>query len=168
MKIITLIRHVENFKEQPDGNITDKGKLQAAEIKEFLQKNSISPELIFTSLFKRTSQTAEISNPNNAKLVSSIAFNEYYTRPDKTDVETVDMGVSRSLTKIYSVYDIYEEIMIVGHSSINKSILQSLLNITYDEAKQLFNSYGEVKVIRYDWKAGDNNWRIFHSFTPEQ
>ena len=168
MRTITLIRHVENFNKKPDGEITEKGKLQATEIKDFLQKNSISPEIIFTSLYKRTFQTAKISNPNNAKLIASGAFNEYYTRPDKTDVETISMGVSRSLAKIYSVHDLYEEIMIVGHSSINKSILQSLLNITFDEAKELFNNCGEVKVIRYDWKVGDNNWRVIHSFTPKQ
>ncbi len=168
MKTLILVRHTENFKEQPDGKITENGKTQAGEIKEFLKSKSILPEIIFTSLYKRTIQTAERANPNASKIIPSASFNEYYTRTDKTDAESTTMGITRVMPKIFSFYDLYDTVMIVAHSSINKSILQSFLNITFDEAKNYFNSYGETQIIRYDYKQGDNNWRIVDSFTPKQ
>ena len=63
--------------------------------------------------------------------------------------------------------NIYDSILIVAHNSINKTVLQSLLNIGYDESHEFFKNHGETVVLRYDWEKGDDRWVIEDKYTPE-
>ncbi len=175
MRQIILIRHAEtvlvNMKPEEakitlDPLLSVRGEKQAEELKDFVKK--FSTETIFTSLYKRSRQTAQIINNENVPVVSSNAFNEYYVDPNGKGIETTSDGASRSMSKIYSALNLYEDITIVAHSSINQTILQNLLNLKFDEARTYFNKFGETQVLRYDWKQGDTNWRILETFIPKQ
>lgn len=169
MKKIILTRHTEKDKgyhNKIDNPLTEHGIKQAEGIAKFLSNHPY--EIIFTSLMRRANETVEILNKGKEiKIIKSIAFNEYYIRDDGKNVETTNMGVSRTLTKLYSVADIYDSILIVAHNSINKTILQRLLNIGYDESQEFFNNYGDTVVLRYDWEQGDDKWIIEDKYTPE-
>lgn len=168
MKKIILTRHTEKDKEshdKTDNPLTSGGIEQAEGIADFLKNHPY--EIVFTSLMRRANETAEVINKGkNIKIINSISFNEYYVREDGENVETTDMGAGRALGKIYSVADIYDSILIVGHNSLHKTILQRLLNIGYDEAQEFFNNYGETVVLRYDWKQGDDRWVIEDKYIP--
>ena len=153
MKKLILTRHTEKDLQdlnKIDTPLTEHGVEQAKSIAKFLEDHPY--EIVFTSLMKRANKTAEIINGDKKiKIIKSIVFNEYYIRDDGENVETTSMGVSRTLTKIYSVADIYDSILVVAHNSINKTILQRLLNIGYDESQEFFKNYGDTVVLRYDW-----------------
>ncbi|MFA6754342.1 MAG: phosphoglycerate mutase family protein [Candidatus Dojkabacteria bacterium] len=169
MKKLILVRHTEkdnNHPNQVDNPLTEHGLEQAKSIAKFLDNHPY--EIVFTSLMRRANKTAEVINESKKiKIIKSMAFNEYYIREDGENVETTNMGVSRTLTKIYSVADIYDSILIVAHNSINKTVLQSLLNIGYDESHEFFKNHGETVVLRYDWEKGDDRWVIEDKYTPE-
>lgn len=169
MKRLILVRHTEKdaaYEDKRDNPLTKNGLKQAHNIAKFLEKYPY--EIVFTSLMRRANQTAEIINENNGKkIVKSMSFNEYYVRDDKENIETTSMGVSRTLTKIYGVADIYDSILIVAHNSINKTILQRFLNMGYDESQKFFKNYGETVVLRYDWKEGDDRWIIEDCYNPQ-
>lgn len=173
MKLLIIARHTNNKitgeenKRSTDGSITETGRLQAEEMKSFLAKYDL--ECIFTSLYLRTIETADIINKDrNIKTVKSNAFNEYLLRPDGSGVEGVDTAQARSMSKIYSFFDLYENVLIVGHSSINQTMYHSLTNIDYSTSREMFNSYGEIRVLRYDYKQGDSKWVEIDNFTPSQ
>ncbi len=169
MKKIILTRHTEKdgkHKEKLDNPLTEHGIEQAKNIAKFLDNHPY--EIVFTSLMRRASETAEVINyDKKIKIIKSMAFNEYYIRNDDENVETTEMGITRSLGKLYSIADIYDSILIVAHNSINKTILQRLLNIGYDESQEFFKNYGETVVLRYDWEKGDDRWVIEDRYTPE-
>lgn len=169
MKKIILIRHTEKDKEhqdKTDNPLTKRGLEQAESIAKFLDNHPY--EVIFTSLMRRANKTSEVINEGKKiKIIKSMVFNEYYIRNDGENVETTDMGRSRALAKLYSVADIYDSILVIAHNSINKTILQSLLNIGYDESQEFFKNYGETVVLRYDWEKGDDRWIIEDKYTPE-
>lgn len=169
MKKLILVRHTEkdkNDKDRRDRPLTKRGIEQAKGISKFLEKHSY--EIVFTSLMKRAIKTAEVINEGKKiKIVKSIAFNEYYIRNDGENVETTNMGVSRTLAKLFSVSDIYDSILVVAHNSIIRTILQRLLNIGYEESKEFFKNYGETIVLRYDWEKGDDRWIIEDKYIPE-
>ncbi len=169
MKRLIIVRHAEKdftHEDRRDNPLTEHGVKQAKDIARFLEKYPY--EIVFTSLMRRFIQTAEIINEGKEKkIVKSISFNEYYVRDNQENMETTNMGVSRTLTKIYSVADIYDSILIVGHNSINKTILQRFLNMGYDEAQEYFSNYGETVVLRYDWEKGDDRWIIEDHYTPQ-
>lgn len=173
MKKLILIRHTEketidNFGHvEADPILTERGKKQAAEIKEFLK--DIDYEIILTSLYRRAQETAAIINEDRGKPVfESISLNEYFLRPDGADVEGSRMGIARAMSKVYSVFDQYKTVVIVCHRSIGRSILQPMLNMEFAELEKFFVNYGDTYVLRYDHKLGDTNWRIIDSFTPKQ
>src|SRR5579872_1371645 len=106
MKSITFVRHTNNLqpgldvgKVPTDGSINELGIKQANEIKNFLDKYEFSA--IFTSLYLRSIQTADIINKER-KLPQhmSNAFNEYFLRPDGKGVESLGTGTTRTMTKI--------------------------------------------------------------------
>ncbi len=165
MKQIILIRHSESDKTVSDSHLTEKGNKQAEKVEEFLKKYEY--EAIFTSLYSRAQETAKIINTKKLPLSSTSAFNEYYVRPDGTDVESISQAQERAMGKLYSVFGQYESVVIVFHSSIGKTILQSLLNLKYDDAKKYFNEFGETQVLRYDYKKGDTCWKIIDSYIPK-
>ena len=169
MKKIILTRHTEKDKKHQDtldNPLTERGIKQAKSIAKFLDSHPY--EIVFTSLMRRANKTAEVINDGKKiKIIKSVAFNEYYIRNDGENVETTDMGVSRSLGKLYSVADIYDSILVVAHNSINKTILQRLLNIGYDESQEFFKNYGDTVVLRYDWDKGDDRWLNEDKYTPE-
>lgn len=175
MKQIILCRHTEtehiavggNKSVRNDSRLTERGKLQASEMRKFLLDNEYVFEAVFTSLNLRAVETAEvISKDLGVKNIKSVAFAEYFLRDDGTGVETIDMAVARTMTKIYSLFDQYESILIVAHSSVNKSILQNILNINYNSSLEAFNKLGEIQVLRYDWKLGDTKWGVVNNFVP--
>lgn len=174
MKTIILTRHTNNkasedvaVDKQNDFQLTDIGFAQARELYEFLRRYKF--EAIFTSLYLRSIQTAEIINEGrNIQLFKTNAFNEYFLREDGSDVESTDVGITRTMTKLYSLFDIFENILIVAHSSINKTILHALMNMEYTKTQEYFDKYGETQVLRYDYKLSDDNWRIIDSFEPKQ
>lgn len=173
MKQIILTRHTNNKVKKDaqvrlnDYELTDLGKTQAQGVKEYLSNKEF--DVIYTSLYQRTVQTAEIINEDRkVKTIKTNSFNEYFLRPDGSGVESTDMGISRTMTKFYSIFDLFEKILIVAHNSINQTIIRSLLNIEYDESLTYFNSFGETQILRYDYKKGDTKWGIIESYTPKQ
>ena len=174
MKTIILTRHTNNkasedaaVDKQNDFQLTDRGLAQAEELNKYLKKYKF--EAIFTSLFLRAIQTAEIINKGkNVPLYKTNAFNEYFLREDGSGVEGTDVGITRTMAKLYSIYDIFDSILIVAHSSINKTILHALMNMEYKKTQEYFDKYGETQVLRYDYKLGDDNWKIIDSFEPKQ
>jgi broad specificity phosphatase PhoE len=175
MKQIILVRHTEKEEipgfthVEADPHLTEKGRKQAKEIKDFLEKNNFDYEVVLTSLYNRAIETSEIVNDSkDKKVIKSISFNEYFLRPDGGNVEGSRMGTARTMAKIYSLYDQYKTVLIVCHRSIGRSILQPLLNMKFKELENYFVNYGDAYVLRYDNDLGDTNWRIIDSFTPEQ
>lgn len=177
MKQIILSRHTETIliasnergHRRNDSSLTDFGNKQAEEMKRFLESKGYSYEIAFSSLYQRSSGTADIiSKGNNTKVVPTMSFAEYFLRDDDSDIETLDMAISRTMTKIYSMFELYDSILLVGHSSINKSILQNILNIDFEKSLTYFNKLGETHILRYDWSKGDTKWSIVDSFTPTQ
>ncbi|MFQ5493474.1 MAG: phosphoglycerate mutase family protein [Candidatus Dojkabacteria bacterium] len=173
MKQVILTRHTNNRVKKDaqvrlnDYELTSIGKEQALEVKNYLSDKDF--EVIYTSLYLRTVQTAEIINEDKkSKTIKTNSFNEYFLRPDGSGVESTDMGISRTMTKLFSIFDIFEKILIVAHSSINQTIIHSLLNIQYKKSLKYFNDFGETHILRYDYKQGDSNWRIVDSFKPKQ
>lgn len=173
MKKIILVRHAEKavidgFTHiEADPVLTKKGRTQALEIKEFLKNEEY--DIVLTSLFRRAVETAEIINEEKGKaIIKTISFNEYFLRPDGENVEGTRMGIARTMSKLYSLYDQYKTVLIVCHSSIGRSIIQSLLNLEYEEINNYFNHNGNVYVLRYDHDLGDKNWRVIDSFAPDQ
>lgn len=176
MKQIILARHPETEliasgsggNKRNDSPISEFGKKQAEEVKKFIKSKNLNYEAVSTSLFQRALDMGNIVNDKDKPFFSTYAFNEYFQRDDGSGVESTDAGAARTMTKIYSMYDLYEEIVIVAHASINKTILQNILNMEFDECKNYFNLLGETHVLRLDWKAGDKTWTIHESFTPKQ
>lgn len=178
MKQIILLRHAQTTlmdkdsvgygKNSFDPQLSPLGIKQAKEIGDHFEQNKLSYQIVFTSLYQRTIQTAKELNYLKTSTVPFNGFNEYFVSSTGQDMETTDMAIARTMPKIFSLFDIYDEIAIVGHSSINKTILQALTNITFQEAEQYFNKLGETHIIRYDWQAGDKNWHIESSFIPKQ
>lgn len=173
MKVITLVRHTDNRitldanKIQNDYPLTPTGEVQAKELAKFLKKYTF--DAIFTSLYKRSVQTAEIINRDKKfPLYKTNSFNEYFLREDGTGVEGTKIGIARTMTKIYSMFDIFENILIVAHSSTNKTILHALTNLKEQTVDKYFNKYGETHILRYDHKLGDDKWKIMDSFIPKQ
>lgn len=171
MKQIILIRHTDNGitdRNKPnDNSITNNGVSQAKEIKAFLQNFEF--ETMFCSLYKRSIETAEIINSERKlSIIKSGNFNEYFIREDGKGVESCNMAESRAMSKLYSIFDQYESIVIVAHSSINQTILRSITNMQYQESLDYYLKFGETHILRYDYKLGDKNWKIVNSFTPKQ
>lgn len=168
-----MIRHTDNkvsedsINSENDYPLTKEGIRQARELRTLLKDESF--DAVFTSLKQRSIQTAEVlCKDRDVKMYKSVAFNEYMLRPDGSGVESTRMGESRTMSKIYSIYEIFEEVAIVAHGSINKTILRSLLNIDYEESFEYFKKYGEIQILRYDYKKGDTKWNIVDSFAPKQ
>ncbi|OGD78649.1 hypothetical protein A2368_01925 [Candidatus Collierbacteria bacterium RIFOXYB1_FULL_49_13] len=175
MKQIILVRHPEtksqidektNKYKMPDPEISETGLRQLDEINSYL--NEFDYDVIFTSLYRRTRESASKINRLNRPVLGYNAFNEYYNDPTGKGTESVENAIVRTMTKIYSLFDIYQRVVVIGHSSINKTILQTILNCEYTEAGKYFNNFGEVQVMRYDWQAGDKTWQIVDSFIPKQ
>ncbi len=173
MKQIIFLRHCDNRlsgnegKIPTDGELNENGLLQAKELKKFISKYDINT--IFTSLYKRTIQTASIVNEErNLPSFSEMVFNEYFLRPDGKGVEGTRAGISRTMGKIYSIYDNYDTILIVSHKAIGRTMIRELLNIDYSESEKYFDNYGECLVLRNDYKNGDTKWGIIDKFIPAQ
>lgn len=175
MKQIILIRHTEtasasiNLKQAKnslDLGLSEKGKEQALEIRSFLK--DFDYQVIFTSLYRRSRETAVLINEKAVQNIFTNAFNEYYVDSKGQEIEGTSDGAARAMTKMYSIFNLYENMVIVAHSSINQTILQSLLNLKFDKARTYFNKFGETQVLRYFWEKGDTNWTILQSFIPKQ
>ena len=148
-----------------DSTLSERGKKQAKAISKFVN-GKYSYDSVFCSVYHRAIETANEINKHDKPLFQTSSFSEYFLRDDGSGAETTDMALSRSMSKFYSIYDVFESVVIVAHSAISKSILQALLNITFEDASKLFNTTGEVHVLRYDYKKSDNNWREIDSFIP--
>lgn len=177
MRQVILVRHTEteliasgnNGAKRNDSPLSEFGKKQAEEIKEFIKSKKYNFQVVFTSLFQRALDTGKIiSIINNSQVVPTSSFNEYFVRDDHSGVESTEAGAARTMAKIYSLSDVFNEIVLVGHASINKTILQSFTNMEFSQTENYFNKLGEVHILRYDWKKGDQNWKILDSFIPKQ
>ena len=169
MKKIILVRHTETILLKGDSSLSSWGIKQAKEIANFLRERKHTYDLVLTSLYKRAQETAVLINKTkNKNIISSGAFNEYLIQNDGTEVETTTMGVARAMTKIYSLFDLWENILLVAHGGINRTILRALLNLKYEKSEEYFRKFGETHVLRYDWEKGDNCWSIIDSFIPKQ
>lgn len=150
-----------------DSPLSTLGLKQAEELATFVKNYSY--DVIFTSLFIRSIKTGEIISDGSTKpMYSNIALSEYFLGDDGRGREGVDMGISRTMTYLYNFFGIYDSIVIVGHKSINSTILRSFLNMEFSEAEEYFRSPGETLVLRRDWKAGDKIWHIREKFIPSQ
>lgn len=176
MKQIILARHPETEliasgsggQRRNDSLMSEFGRKQAEEVRDFIKSKNLNYQAVFTSLFHRAYEMGKIVNEKNVPFYPTDSFNEYFQRDDGKGVETTDMGAARTMTKIYSMFDIFDEIVIVAHASINKTILQNIVNNSFDECKEYYNLLGETHVLRLDWEIGDKTWSIVDSFTPTQ
>lgn len=174
MKQIILVRHAETEHiasgskgmHRNDSVLSERGHRQASSTAKFIN-GKYTYESVFCSIYHRAIETAKIINKKDKPIFQTSSFGEYFLRDDGSGAESTDMALSRSMSKLYSMFDVYDSIVIVAHSAISKSIFQALTNITFEEASKLYNNTGEVHVLRYDWKQGDNNWREIESFIPE-
>lgn len=173
MKQLYLVRHCETKElageeaahSRNDSLLSVVGLQQAKRLAAYLQPMSI--ELILTSLFQRSQQTAaKINFGHNAPVFSSFALNEYFLRDDYEGVETTEQGLVRSIGYLNQFRPYFDYIAVVGHNSILSAILMSLLNMPFDEGKEAFNRVGTCRVLHYDWTKGDQNWREISSFIP--
>lgn len=174
MKQIILTRHCQtdllasgdSGTRRNDSPLSELGLKQASQVSEFVNKYEY--DAIFSSLFIRTIKTAEIINQKKRPRLSSIDLSEYFIGDDGKGRETTTMGISRTMSFIYPMFDCYNSIVIVGHNSINSTILRSLLNMEFEEAEGYFQSPGETLVLRRDWNKGDKIWHIEEKFIPNQ
>ena len=149
-----------------DSLLSELGLKQADQVSKFV--NKFEYEAVFSSLFVRTIKTADIINANKKPQFANINLSEYFTGDDEKGRESTSMGISRTMSFIYPMFDLYKSIVIVGHNSINSTILRSLLNMEFEEAENYFKSVGQALVLRRDWGKGDKIWHIADEFTPDQ
>ncbi|HXG63977.1 MAG TPA: phosphoglycerate mutase family protein [Blastocatellia bacterium] len=122
---------------------------------------------ILTSLLQRSQQTASILNrERHLPVFSSMALNEYFPRDDYEGVETTEQGLVQSVGYLNQFRPYFEHIAVVGHNAISSSILKSLLNMLFETGKAAFSRVGICWILRYDWRASDQNWREAGSFIP--
>ncbi len=105
LKTLLLIRHTEteylakapSSKLPNDASLSDAGRTHALNISQEL--SSYSVELVASSLYRRSQQTAEILNAHwQAKSCATAALNEYFLREDGSGVESVEEGFVRVST----------------------------------------------------------------------
>ncbi len=150
-----------------DSSLSTLGLRQAKEIAEFIKKYDY--EAMFTSLFIRSIKTGEIINEGRkVPIFSNISLSEYFLGDDGKGRESVDMGINRTMSYLYNFFGIFNSIAIVGHKSINSTILRSILNMDFEEAESYFKSPGETLLLRRDWKSGDKTWHVVAKFIPNQ
>jgi broad specificity phosphatase PhoE len=174
MEQLILVRHCQTDllaggdpgARRNDSPLSELGLKQAAQVANFLDKYEY--DAIFSSLFIRTIKTAEIINTKKRPHLRSMSLNEYFIGDDGEGRETTRAGIARAMAFIYSMFDTYSSVILVGHNSINSTILRSFLNMEFDEAENYFRTAGEVVVVRRDWKKGDKTWHIIDKFSPEQ
>lgn len=174
MDQIILVRHCQtdllasgdSGTRRNDSPLSELGLKQANKLSSFV--NKFEYEAIFSSLFIRTLKTAEIININKKPQFSNINLSEYFTGDDEKGRESTSMGISRTMSYIYPMFDQYKSIVIVGHNSINSTILRSFLNMEFEESENYFNFVGQALVLRRDWKKGDKVWHIENEFIPDQ
>ena len=173
VKQLYLIRHCETKElvgeeaahPRNDSSLSSGGLLQAERVAAYLHPSPI--ELILTSLFQRSQQTAAILNRERGiPIFPSMALNEYFLRDGYEGAETTEQGLVRSMNYLNQFRPYFAHIAIVGHNSILSTIRMSLLNMPFDEGKEAFARAGMCRVLRYDWAGGDQNWKEVGSFTP--
>jgi broad specificity phosphatase PhoE len=173
VKQLYLIRHCETKElagqeaahPRNDSSLSSGGLRQAARLADYLRQSPI--DLILTSLFQRSQQTAAIINQRrSAPVFSGMALNEYFLRDEYEGAETADMGLVRSMNYINQFRPYFDYIAVVGHNSILSTMRMSLLNMPFDEGKEAFSHAGTCRVLRYDWEEGDQNWKEADSFIP--
>ena len=172
MKLLYLIRHCESremageelSRPRGDSPLSLNGVRQAEHLAEFLNPAQI--DLILTSLFQRAQETAAVLNRNRGvPMFASMALNEYLLRDDERGVETCEQGLARCQGFLQQFSPYYEHIAIVAHNAILATLLRSILNLPFEEARD-FGGPGACRVLRYDWRQGDQNWRCVGLFTP--
>ena len=172
IKRLYLIRHCESREmagEEPsrprgDPSLSLNGVRQAERLAGFLRPAPI--DLILTSLFQRAQETAAVLNRDrDIPVFASMALNEYFLRDDGSGVETCEQGLARCQGFLQQFSSYYEHIALVAHNAILATLLRSILNLPFDEARD-FGGPGACRVLRYDYLQGDQNWRCVDSFTP--
>ena len=174
MEQIILARHCQtdllasgdSSTRRNDSPLSELGLKQAAQVSKIV--NKFEYDAVFSSLFIRTIKTAEIINENKKPQFANINLSEYFAGDDGKGRESTTMGIARTMSFIYPMFDLYKSIVIVGHNAINSTILRSFLNMEFEEAEGYFKSVGQVLVLRRDWQKGDKVWHIEDKFTPDQ
>jgi broad specificity phosphatase PhoE len=173
VKQLYLIRHCETRElagEEPapprnDSPLSANGLQTAERLAIYLRSMPI--DLILTSLFRRSQETAVVLNhERRVPVFSGMALNEYFLRDDYSGVESTEQGLVRSMGYLNQFRPYFEYIAVVGHNSILSTMLMSLLNMLFEMAKESFNHAGQCRIFRYDWTEGDQNWRDAGSFVP--
>jgi broad specificity phosphatase PhoE len=172
MKRLYLIRHGESRElagEEPpaprnDSPLSLHGQAQAERLAVFIRPQPL--DLILTSLFQRAQQTAAgLNEGRGVPVLASMALNEYFLRDNGQGGETTEQGLARSMSFLYQFSPYHEHIAVVSHNAILATLLRSLLNLPFDEARD-FGLPGTCRVLRYDWSLGDQNWRQVDQFIP--
>jgi len=96
-----------------------------------------------------------------------MALNEYQVRDDESGVETTDQATARSLSYLFHYSPHFEHIAVVAHNALLSTMRMRLMNLPFDSATDAFANAGACRVLRYDWKKGDQNWREEIHFVPE-
>lgn len=123
--------------------------------------SSYSVDLVASSLYRRSQQTAEILNAHwQAKSCATAALNEYFLREDGSGVESVEEGFVRVSQFINPLRLTFNTVAVVSHNSILSTYLTGLLNLPFQEGKDLFAKLGATYVLEYDWERGDQNWTV--------
>lgn len=54
----------------------------------------------------------------------------------------------------------FNTVALVSHNSILSTYMTGLLNLPFQEGKDLFAKLGATYVLGYDWERGDQNWTV--------
>ncbi len=153
-------------KRQNDSPLSLLGQKEAENMKKLLKKTGYRWDAVLCSMFTRTRETGAIINKDAKKpLIVASEFNEYYVSPEGKDLESTKIGTARAMTKLYALFQVFDSVLLVGHKSINQTILRNLLNCTYKTSLKYFHKTMETVVLRYNWRLGDNKWKIIDHFT---
>jgi broad specificity phosphatase PhoE len=173
MIALYLIRHaqtkqlagVEATHPRNDSGLSQRGTEQARALAAFLSDKPL--DLVLTSLFLRTQQTAvAILAGRDVPTFASMALNEYQLRDDSSGVESTDLAAARGLGYLYQFAPYYENIAIVSHNALLSTLRMRLMNLPFNAATNAFSAEGAFRLLRYDCKRGDENWREECYFDP--
>jgi broad specificity phosphatase PhoE len=173
VKQLYLVRHcqtkelagAEKAHPRNDSLLSTNGLRQAERLSDYLRPMPI--DLFLTSVFQRSQQTAAILNQKRSiPVFSSMALNEYFLRDDFQGVENTEQGLVRSIGFLNQFRPFFDHIAVISHNSILSTILMSLLNMPFGAGKEAFNCAGTCRIVRYDWRQGDENWQETDCFIP--
>jgi len=123
-------------------------------------------DLVVSSLYLRSQQTAEILNAGwRAKSISAMALNEYFLREDGAGVESVEQAFVRMSQFMDPYRLVFENIAVISHRSVLATYMSGLFNLPFCKSKDLFTEPGSINVLGRDWERGEEQWGLRESIS---